>query len=387
MKHGWEIKKLGDVCEVINGFAFKSELFRKEGDAILRISNIQKGLVDLTDIVYFSKFDYPKVNIEKYEVLPEDIVVALSGATTGKFGINKTNKRLYLNQRVAICREKVSEIKHMYLFYYLKTLSNSFLESAEGVAQPNLSTEKIKQYNIPIPPLPIQERIVSELDCINGILEKKREQIKELDALAQSIFYDMFGDPIQNEKGWEVKKLGDVAEIIGGSTPKTNDASYWNGEYFWITPAELDGRKYFYSTSRTLTDDGVKSANLQLLPIGTVLLSSRAPIGKVAITCAPMYCNQGFKNIVCSDRLNNEYVYSFLLYNNDYLNSLGTGATFKEISKRVVSEIPIPLPPLPLQQAFAAKIKAIEKQKELVKRSIAETETLLASRMQHYFEA
>ena len=187
--------------------------------------------------------------------------------------------------------------------------------------------------------------------------------------------------------GLEINKLGEVCEVIGGSTPKTTESSYWDGEHFWITPAELDGRKYFSSTSRTLTEEGVKSAHLQLLPKGTVLLSSRAPIGKVAIASVPMYCNQGFKNVVCSELFHSEYVYQFLYELKDYLNSLGTGATFKEISKSTTEKIPIPLPPLPLQQAFAAKIEAIEKQKELVKRSIAEVETLLASRMQHYFEA
>lgn len=121
-------------------------------------------------------------------------------------------------------------------------------------------------------------------------------------------------------EGWEIKKLGEVCEIIGGSTPKTNVSSYWDGEYYWITPAELNGSKYVSSTIRTITAAGIKSAHLQLLPIGTVLLSSRAPIGKVAITTIPMYCNQGFKNLVCGDSLYNEYVYWFLSHNTEYLN-------------------------------------------------------------------
>ena len=94
MKQGWEIKKLGEVCDIINGFAFKSNLFTDEGEYILRISNIQNGYIDLTDIAHFNKTDYPKVNLEKYAVLEDDIVVALSGATTGKFGINKTGRKL-----------------------------------------------------------------------------------------------------------------------------------------------------------------------------------------------------------------------------------------------------------------------------------------------------
>ena len=161
------------------------------------------------------------------------------------------------------------------------------------------------------------------------------------------------------KQGWEIKKLGEVCDIVGGSTPKTGEPSYWDGEHYWITPAELDGSKYISSTSRTITDEGVKSAHLQLLPSGTVLLSSRAPIGKVAITTAPMYCNQGFKNLVCSDKLYNEFAYWFLYYNTEYLNSLGTGATFKEISKRVVEQIPIPVPPREEQERIVEELDCL----------------------------
>lgn len=173
------------------------------------------------------------------------------------------------------------------------------------------------------------------------------------------------------KQGWEIRKLGEVCEIVGGSTPKTNEPSCWDGEHFWVTPAELDGAKYISSTSRKITDEGVKLAHLQLLPSGTVLLSSRAPIGKVAITKIPMYCNQGFKNLVCSNKLNNEYAYWFLYHNTEYLNSLGTGATFKEISKRVVEQIPIPVPPISEQERIVEELDLlsgiIEKQKQQLK--------------------
>ena len=243
----------------------------------------------------------------------------------------------------------------------------------------------LKELQVPVPPLPVQEQIVSELDLLSSIIEKKRKQLKELDALAQSIFYDMFGDPITNEKGWEVKKLGEVADIVGGSTPKTNIKEYWNGDNYWVTPAELHGTRYISSTERCITDLAVDKAHLTQLPIGTVLLSSRAPIGKVCITRVPMYCNQGFKNIICSNKLNSEYVYQYLIDKTEFLKSLGTGATFKEISKTTTENITIPIPPLPLQRQFASKIEAIEKQKELIKQSISETETLFNARMQEHF--
>ena len=181
------------------------------------------------------------------------------------------------------------------------------------------------------------------------------------------------------KQGWEIKKLGEVCDVVGGSTPKTNEESYWGGEHYWISPAELDGSKYIYSTSRTITDDGVRSAHLQMLPIGTVLLSSRAPIGKVAITKVPMYCNQGFKNLVCKNEVINEYVYWFLAHSTDYLNSLGTGATFKEISKKVVEQVSIPVPPLPEQEKIVSELDCLSGIIEKKRQQLKELDTLAQS--------
>ena len=183
---GWEVKKLGEVCDIINGFAFKSNLFKKEGDAILRISNIQNGYVDLTDAAYFDKSDYGKINFEKYAVKPYDIVIALSGATTGKLGINTTGKDLYLNQRVAICREKTNAITRLFLLYYLHDQSLKFLEDAAGVAQPNLSTEQMKEYVICIPPLALQQEFADKIEAIEKQKELIKKSIEETEILFNS---------------------------------------------------------------------------------------------------------------------------------------------------------------------------------------------------------
>ena len=134
-------------------------------------------------------------------------------------------------------------------------------------------------------------------------------------------------------------KLGEICEIVSGSTPKTSIKEYWDGDVKWITPAELTDDSYIiYDSARKLTELGVKKTGLSPFPAGTVILSSRAPIGKVAIAGCEMYCNQGFKNLICSDKIDNRYLYWFLKGNTEYLNSLGRGATFKEISKRIVSK-------------------------------------------------
>lgn len=170
----------------------------------------------------------------------------------------------------------------------------------------------------------------------------------------QSQFIEMFGDPMTNTKGWtEYGYIGNYAQIVLGSTPNSKNPSYWDGDIKWITPAEMTDESYYiYDTERHLTEEGLRSANLTLLPYGSVLFSTRAPIGKVGLVGSPMYCNQGFKNFICNDNLNPVYLYYTLIYKHDYLVSLGTGTTFKELSKKAVDNLEIAIPPLELQEQF-----------------------------------
>lgn len=154
------------------------------------------------------------------------------------------------------------------------------------------------------------------------------------------------------KEGWEYKKIKDIGSVIGGTTPNTNVAEYWDGTLCWISPAELDGSHYLYDSRKKITEAAVKAKSLKLLPVGTVILSSRAPIGKVVINKVPTYCNQGFKCVVCGKDVYNEFLYWWFWGKTEFLNSLGTGATFKEISKKVVEEITIPVPPLSEQQSI-----------------------------------
>lgn len=155
-------------------------------------------------------------------------------------------------------------------------------------------------------------------------------------------------------------KLGDVCTIVSGTTPKSDYPEYWGGDINWVTPAELtDESDTIFESQRKITQQAVSDSSLKPFPAGTVLLSSRAPIGKVAIAGVEMYCNQGFKNLICSDVIYNRYLYHFLKGKTDYLNSLGRGATFKEISKSIVEGIEIPLPSLDEQRRIAAVLDMV----------------------------
>ena len=181
-------------------------------------------------------------------------------------------------------------------------------------------------------------------------------------------------------------KLGDICEIVSGSTPKTDIEDNWNGNLRWITPSELSDKDVIISdTERKISSVGAKNCALTLMPVGTVLLSSRAPIGKVAITGTEMYCNQGFKNLICSSSIYNKYLYYFLKNNTEYLNSLGRGATFKEISKKIVAEIEIPLPSLETQHQIAANLDKVTHTIDLCNAILEKLDLLVKSRFVEMF--
>ena len=184
----------------------------------------------------------------------------------------------------------------------------------------------------------------------------------------------------------EKYKLGDICEIVSGSTPKTNIDEYWEGTIKWITPAELNDDTYIITDSvRKITELAVKKTGLKSFPEGTVILSSRAPIGKVAIAGCEMYCNPGFKNLICSKKINNKYLYWFLKGNTVFLNSLGRGATFKELSKSIVSNIEINLPDIVYQKKAVETLEKVSEIIALRKRELSSLDDLIKARFVEMF--
>lgn len=256
----------------------------------------------------------------------------------------------------------------------------------KSVNQASFAVKDLKKIEISCPSISEQINIVGVLNEVNIIIDQRQQELDMLDELVKARFVEMFNccDLAEQKEDWQpISKIG---TIISGSTPKTTIAEYWDGEYRWITPAEIDNEAgYIYDSQRKITLDGAKSCSLTELPIDTVLLTSRAPIGKVALAGNTFFCNQGFKNIVCNNRINPLFLYTLLRLNTDYLNSLGRGATFKEISKKIVENIKIPVPSMDLQNQFSTFVKQIDKSKVAVKKALDEAQLLFDSLMQEYF--
>ena len=302
-----------------------------------------------------------------------DICMVMSDVPNGKalakcFLVDEDNKYT-LNQRIgSFTVDNRFDKKY---FYYLMNRNKYFLSFNDGNGQTNLRKDDILKFTFDYIPIEDQHSIVQKLDKLKEIIEKRQHELQTFDELIKARFVEMFGDvdlALQKPDWVSISKIGTV---VGGSTPKTSVEEYWNGEHRWISPAELkDDSGIIYDSVKKITKAGIDSCSLQELPAGTVILSSRAPIGKVAIAGNTFYCNQGFKNIICNDCILPRYLYTLLLFNTDYLNSLGRGATFKEISKSIVENIKIPLPSVNEQERFIEFVEQVDKSKVVVQKCI-----------------
>ena len=373
---------LNDVCEVYSGYALKSFNEGKEGFPVIKIGNIlTDGRLSLEDCQYTTE----TVNT-KYYSQKDDVYVALSGATTGKIGLMETDESYVINQRVGVVRRKDKKIPSRFIKYFLLKQTERILQEAAGCAQPNISPKQIGAYTFPSFSSEKMEEITRELDKVTNVIQYRYKQNNLLDCLIKARFVEMFGEGLRDDGRFPLLPISHIGKVVSGATPKTTKENYWDGDNIWITPAELSDKSFIVCDSdRKITDEGVKSCAVNLLPVGTVILSSRAPIGKVAIAGVPMYCNQGFKNIIPNEKINSIYLFELLSMETKFLNSLGRGATFKEISKQIVESINVKVPPIQMQEQFADFVKQIDKSKVAVQKALDEAQLLFDSLMQEYF--
>ncbi len=229
--------------------------------------------------------------------------------------------------------------------------------------QRRVPADFVASLKVPLPSLSEQRCIAAILDQADAVRAKRQSALAQLPGLLESVFLDMFGDPATNARGWPMAVLGEVADVVSGATPKTDVQEYWDGSICWITPRELSGLSGIYvsTTERRISEAGLRSCAASVLPSGAVLFSSRAPIGHTAICSTPMATNQGFKSFVpMPGTLDGHFLLYWLRLRRSFLEGLGTGATFKEVSKAVVSRVPLILPPIQLQQRFAQVAAKVE---------------------------
>ena len=389
MKQGWEIKKLGEVCNVINGlWVGKKEPFINI--AVIRNTNFSKDCQLQLDNVAFIDVEVKQFSTRK--LLQGDIIIEKSGGSDkqpvgrvvlfniidGNYSFSNFTSVLRIKSTVPL----IPNFLHKCLYeYYIKGETIKLQSKTTGLR--NLNMHAYLRLNIPVPPLSEQERIVAELDLLSDVIAKKREQLKQLDTLAQSIFYDMFGDPITNEKGWKTKKLGETSTLHNGRAFKPTDWSNSGLPIVRIQNLNNPTLPFNYYDGEVANNHRLYGGELLYAWSGTPDTSFVAHIwyGGDAVL------NQHiFKIEYNKDLLNIKY---FVFNLNGIVNSMFDkthgGVGLQHITKGTLTSQNICLPPLYLQQQFASKIEAIEKQKELIKQSLSEVQQLFDSRMDYYF--
>lgn len=383
--------RLGDAFSFIRNGANIKQGVKDGGYPITRIETISDRAVNREKMGYAGITDIGKYN--DYILKDGDILMSHinSEKHLGKAAIykKKNDEKIIHGMNLLCLRPDKDVVLPEYAFYFLSSVT--FLRqipniTKKSVNQASFTVTALKELVFPKHGMDKQKKVIKQLDKITDLIDKRKKQLEKLDELVKSRFIEMFWgcDLTAQKKEW--KAIKEVGTIVGGSTPKTSVDEYWNGDYRWLSPAELQQDSgVIFDSVKKITKAGIESCSLQELPVGTVILSSRAPIGKLAIAGNTFYCNQGFKNIVCSERVVPRYLYSLLLFNTEYLNSLGRGATFKEISKSIVENIKIPVPPIKLQNQFAAFVEQIDKSKFEIKQSLEKLELLKKALMQKYF--
>ncbi|WP_338507346.1 restriction endonuclease subunit S [Turicibacter sp. KK003] len=381
--------KLGDICEVRGGYAFKSIDFQKQGIPVIRISNISDNSVLLDDKTVFVD-SVSQDMLQKYSIHKGDILVALSGATTGKFGIYEEDTEALLNQRVAKLIPS-NLINNLYLYYYLNTLRSIILQRAMGVAQPNISPKEIEDMIIFLPLLETQIKIAQILDQARRLIDKRKEQIALLDDLIQSVFYDMFGDPGLNSKEWECGRISDIiVKTQYGTSTKANENE---GEYAVLRMNNITYRGNWDLRALKYIDLDEKDRKKYLVYKGEVLFNrtnSKELVGKTAVYKReePMAYAGYLVKAIPNNRANGQFIASYM--NTKYIKSLLFNMAknivgMANINAEEFKSIKVYIPPIELQNHFAEMVENIEKQKELLNKSLAELETNFHSLMQRAF--
>ena len=411
----WHIYKLGDLIDIKHGFAFKSECFSDDptDDILLTPGNFVIG----------GGFKYDKLKYYKGEAPPEFILqpgnllvtmtdLSKQSDTLGypAFVPDTPDKRYLHNQRLGLVQiRSEAPVTKRFLYYLMcsREYRHEIIASATGTTVKHTAPSRIAAFEFRLPALSEQRAIAHILGSLDDKIELNRRMNETLEAIARAIFKswfvdfdpvrakaegrdtglpmeiadlfpDSFGDSELGEvpEGWEVKSIGEVVRCVGGATPSTKDPTYWDGgRNPFVTPKDMSTltSSVILDTTRHITEAGVNKISSGQLPAGAVLLSSRAPIGYLAIAEIPVSVNQGIIAMICNKELPNFYVLYWTEANMETIKSNASGTTFDEISKRNFRPIQSIVPPA---QVLGTYVQQIEPLHRRMVSNLQETNTL-----------
>ena len=351
--------------------------------------------------IFFDSYDYSEpryltkeqfdIENKRTNVSDGDILLTIVGTIGRVCCIKEPFQPFTLQRSVAVIKPNKNIIISRYLMYCLCGLNAYFNKEAKGVAQKGIYLKQLSKISIPVPPLQEQERIVAELDLLTGVIDKQKQQLKELDTLAQSIFYDMFGNPVDNEKGWKTCRLESIIQVkgrVGWKGYKKEDlrdsGALAIGGGHLTNSGEIDLSEPVY-----LSMEKYEESPEIMIETGDLILVQRGTIGKVGLVRTDI--GQATINpcvlILRPKTINNVYALHFFLNSNmqEHLKTLIRGVAQPMITQQQVNSLCVPIPPSEQQEVFAQRVQAIESQKQSINRSLAESQKLFDYTMDKYF--
>ena len=373
--------KLGDIVKYNKGYAFKSSEYTDEGVMVVRVTDFTLDSISDVDAVYLA----PDDRYDKFILKTNDILIQTVGSwannpnsIVGKV-VRVPNQcdSAYLNQNIVRIIPN-NDFDNTYLFYALRAnqFSTYCVLRGQGAAnQASITLDTIFRFKFKVHNFAEQKRIADILSAYDNLIENNNKRIKLLEQMAENLYKEWFVrfrfpgyEDMEFEngipKGWEIKSIGKIGNVVGGGTPSTSIEEYWGGDIPWVTPADLSNYSYTFIKAgvKNITTLGLEKSSAKMLPQNTVLLSSRAPVGYVAIAANPICTNQGFKSVVCDTNMVEPYYLYFVLKSNrSLLEQYATGATFPELSASTFRKIKFLIPEISIQKSFANALKDIFK--------------------------
>jgi type I restriction enzyme S subunit len=394
----WEIKRLDEVATVQGGSTpstDKDEYW--DGDILWAtptdLTELQGNTISDTE----DKITEAGLESTSTHVLPPYSVLLTSRASIGKCAVNTVPMATNQGFQSLIPSEKLNT----WYLYYVITEMAPYLESlGAGSTFSEISKREVQRVQIPVPPMEEQLRIATTLKNIDNIREVTKQMVECGTRVKVGLRQQFFTTGINGEelvetdsrygklpKSWSIKQLDEISEVVGGSTPSTDEDEFWGGDIPWVTPTEITGLvgNEISKTERNLTESGLESTSTHVLPVNSVLMTSRATIGECAVNTVPMATNQGFKSLIPGEEVNTWYLYYCLKHIAPYIESIGAGSTFSEVSKSVVKNIAIPLPSLDEQEEIAQTLKSVDEAVLRNKRYLSQMDTLKSGLMREIF--
>ena len=377
--------RLGDACDILNGFAFKSDKYVEDGIRIIRIANVQKGYIEENAPAFYP---IDSVGLEKYMLEEGDLLMSLTGNVGRVACLQKEMLPAALNQRVACLRLKVDRITKGFLFHILNSdfFEQQCVQASNGVAQKNISTEWLKDYEIPLYSIEEQLKITDILDKVRRIIISRNDELSALDNLIKARFVEMFGDPVSNSYGLPeatLPELGEFGRGVSKHRPR-NDPKLLGGDCPLIQTGDVaNAGLYITSYNNTYSELGLKQS--KMWDKGTLCITIAANIAKTAILEFDACFPDSVVGFTANEKTSNIFIHYWFSFFQAILESQAPESAQKNINLKILSELKIIVPEKDKQDEFVAFIKQVYKSKVAVQKALDETQLLFDSLMQQYF--